>query len=232
MRPAQWLYSSRQAPAFQWRSLRRFQCVARADAEQLLPPLTRLATGAAEQIEHAASRFCRHRPEVGAHRRVCCYLHKRHAFATRNLARWVDAGNDATSLLPALSAYLGHSDLNSTLHYVHLLPERLRASAGVDWELLLDGFLLTLLYESGGRIGEVLALRAGDLRPTGSGEAEVHFFGKGNKHRATPLTASLWERYGEFERDKEGNWIDEIPDGNDHSIDAVRYAMLDDILRG
>ena len=36
----------------------------------------------------------------------------------------------------------------------------------------------------------------------------------------------------EFERDKEGNWIDEIPDGNDHSIDAVRYAMLDDCLRG
>ena len=23
----------------------------------------------------------------------------------------------------------------------------------------------------------------------------------------------------EFERDKEGNWIDEIPDGNDHSIE-------------
>ena len=36
----------------------------------------------------------------------------------------------------------------------------------------------------------------------------------------------------EFERDKEGNWIDEVPDGNDHSIDAVRYAMLDDMLRG
>ena len=36
----------------------------------------------------------------------------------------------------------------------------------------------------------------------------------------------------EFEGDKEGNWIDEIPDGNDHSIDAVRYAMLDDCLRG
>ena len=34
------------------------------------------------------------------------------------------------------------------------------------------------------------------------------------------------------QRDKEGNWIDEIPDGNDHSIDAVRYAMLDDVLRG
>ena len=66
----------------------------------------------------------------------------RHAFATRNLARWIDVGNDAMSLLPALSAYLGHSDLNSTLYYVHLLPERLRASAGVDWELLSAASLL------------------------------------------------------------------------------------------
>ena len=60
----------------------------------------------------------------------------RHAFATRSLARWIDSGNDVMSLLPALSAYLGHSDLNSTLYYVHLLPDRLRASAGVDWGLL------------------------------------------------------------------------------------------------
>ena len=46
-----------------------------------------------------------------------------------------------------------------------------------------------------------------------------------------PLTFSEFT-LKEFERDKEGNWIDDIPDGNDHSIDAVRYAMLDDILRG
>ena len=26
--------------------------------------------------------------------------------------------------------------------------------------------------------------------------------------------------------------IAEIPDGNDHSIDAVRYACMDDALRG
>ena len=26
--------------------------------------------------------------------------------------------------------------------------------------------------------------------------------------------------------------LDDIPDGNDHSIDAVRYAMMDDVLRG
>lgn len=46
-----------------------------------------------------------------------------------------------------------------------------------------------------------------------------------------PLTFSEFT-LKEFERDKEGNWIDEIPDGNDHSIDAVSYAMLDDVLRG
>lgn len=63
-----------------------------------------------------------------------------------------------------------------------------------------DRFLLSLLYESGGRIGEVLALKAGDLRPTGRGEADVHFYGKGNKHRVTPLTSDLWRHYSEFER--------------------------------
>ena len=36
----------------------------------------------------------------------------------------------------------------------------------------------------------------------------------------------------EYERDKDGCWIDEVPDGMDHSIDAVRYAMMDDVLRG
>ena len=50
-------------------------------------------------------------------------------------------------------------------------------------------------------------------------------------NKRCPLTFSEFT-LKEFERDKEGNWIDDIPDGNDHSIDAVRYAMLDDILRG
>lgn len=39
-------------------------------------------------------------------------------------------------------------------------------------------------------------------------------------------------RLKEFERDRDGTWVDEIPDENDHSIDAVRYAMMDDMLRG
>ena len=39
-------------------------------------------------------------------------------------------------LLPYLSAYMGHSELTSTLYYVHLLPENLRRSKGVDWDRL------------------------------------------------------------------------------------------------
>jgi phage terminase large subunit len=31
-------------------------------------------------------------------------------------------------------------------------------------------------------------------------------------------------------RDREGNWLDEISDGQDH--DAIRHAMMDDVLRG
>ena len=46
-----------------------------------------------------------------------------------------------------------------------------------------------------------------------------------------PLTFSEFS-LKEFERDKEGNWTDKIPDGNDYSIDAVRYAMMTDVLRG
>ena len=39
-------------------------------------------------------------------------------------------------------------------------------------------------------------------------------------------------RLKEYGRDRDGTWLDDIPDGNDHSIDAVRYAMMDDVLRG
>lgn len=58
----------------------------------------------------------------------------RHQFASENITRWMDSGRDALELLPALSAYMGHSKLGSTLYYVHLLPERLRRSPGVDWD--------------------------------------------------------------------------------------------------
>lgn len=36
----------------------------------------------------------------------------------------------------------------------------------------------------------------------------------------------------EFDKDKDGNWINDYPDGHDHSIDAVRYAMMAEVARG
>ena len=36
----------------------------------------------------------------------------------------------------------------------------------------------------------------------------------------------------EYLRNPDGTWEDEISDGQDHSIDAARYAMMDDVLRG
>jgi len=31
---------------------------------------------------------------------------------------------------------MGHVSLEETLYYVHLLPERLKASPGIDWDML------------------------------------------------------------------------------------------------
>lgn len=60
----------------------------------------------------------------------------RHAFATHTIMNWIDTGRDIMSLLPFLSTYMGHAKISSTLYYVHLLPERLRKSSGIDWEKL------------------------------------------------------------------------------------------------
>ena len=57
----------------------------------------------------------------------------RHAFASRNIMRWVEQDLDVMAMLPFLSSYMGHSEITSTLYYVHLLPEKLRRSAKIDW---------------------------------------------------------------------------------------------------
>jgi len=57
----------------------------------------------------------------------------RHNFATRTMMRWVNEGKDITALTPYLSAYMGHTEFSATLYYIHLLPERLLKSSGIDW---------------------------------------------------------------------------------------------------
>ena len=45
-----------------------------------------------------------------------------------------------------------------------------------------------------------------------------------------PLTYEEF-RLCEYAKDRAGNWVDDYQDGNDHSIDAVRYAMMRDVRR-
>lgn len=62
-------------------------------------------------------------------------------------------------------------------------------------DAIRDHFLLSLLYESGARINEVLSLKLLDVKGTFDGEADVHFYGKGKKHRITPLSKEIWSQF-------------------------------------
>ena len=72
-------------------------------------------------------------PDVGSTARVRVY-DLRHRFATAVMARWLAEGRDIMSMLPYLSAYMGHSCIEHTLYYVHLLPEHLVKGSPVDWD--------------------------------------------------------------------------------------------------
>ena len=52
--------------------------------------------------------------------------------------RWIDEKRDVMVLIPFLSAYMGHVSLEETLYYVHLHPERLKVSPGIDWDMLKE----------------------------------------------------------------------------------------------
>lgn len=58
----------------------------------------------------------------------------RHLFASTVLMKWLDEGKDIFSMIPYLKAHMGHSHYSSTVYYIHMLPQRLLDSTGVDWE--------------------------------------------------------------------------------------------------
>lgn len=62
----------------------------------------------------------------------------RHRFASAALIRWIDEGKDLYAMLPYLSAYMGHDTLTETAHYIHILPENLVKSSGIDWAAFND----------------------------------------------------------------------------------------------
>lgn len=60
----------------------------------------------------------------------------RHRFASEALNRWLDEKQNLYNKLPYLQAYMGHDKISETVYYIHILPERLVKSAGVDWDAL------------------------------------------------------------------------------------------------
>lgn len=60
-----------------------------------------------------------------------------------------------------------------------------------------DRFYLSLMYESGCRDDEMLHLRVKDFI-INKGEPEIHIFGKGNKHRCTPISKEILPYYDEY----------------------------------
>ena len=60
----------------------------------------------------------------------------RHRFASACLNRWLDDGENLMAMLPYLRAYMGHDSLNETAYYIHILPENLVSSPGIDWDAL------------------------------------------------------------------------------------------------
>ena len=47
----------------------------------------------------------------------------RHTFCVHRLDDWVREGRDVSAMLPYLSAYVGHSSIESTDYYLHLVPD-------------------------------------------------------------------------------------------------------------
>jgi len=58
----------------------------------------------------------------------------RHLFASTVLNNWLDEEQNLYNKLPYLRAYMGHDNISETVHYIHILPEKIRKSAGIDWE--------------------------------------------------------------------------------------------------
>ena len=65
------------------------------------------------------------------------------------------------------------------------LPDRSKRTG------LRDFFFISLIYDSGCRESEILDLKLKDFVKDRSGDAVIHVFGKGNKHRTTPISKTV-----------------------------------------
>lgn len=89
---------------------------------------TRLASSTVQSAFDALRRIAGVRRTTGG--RQIPRLHDlRHSFAVHNLTAWYRQGADVQRLLPALSTYLGHSDLEGTKVYLTMTPELLQQAS-------------------------------------------------------------------------------------------------------
>lgn len=72
------------------------------------------------------------------------------------------------------------------------LPDRTRRTG------LRDFFFISLIYDSGCRESEILGLKIKDLVKDRCGDAVIHVFGKGNKHRITPISKTVVGYFDEY----------------------------------
>jgi len=61
-----------------------------------------------------------------------------------------------------------------------------------------DRFFIALMYESGCRNDEILHLQLKNIVMNKAGEPDVHIFGKGSKHRCTPLSKDIVPYFNEY----------------------------------
>lgn len=60
----------------------------------------------------------------------------RHNFATYVIKKWIVEGKNISVMLPYLREYMGHSSLNATAYYIHLIPEHFTAGGVSEWECI------------------------------------------------------------------------------------------------
>jgi site-specific recombinase XerD len=109
------------------------------------------------------------------------------------LAQRAMSPNTVASYRDAMLLFLdfAHERLDKTpteLRLVDIEPDLIIGQPGSTWISQRDHLLLTMLYNTGARVSEIVAVRVADVVLDAS--ACVHLHGKGRKQRAVPLWKS------------------------------------------
>jgi site-specific recombinase XerD len=89
---------------------------------------TRLASSTVQAAFDALRRIAKVH-STGGGRQIPRLHDLRHSFAVHSLTAWYRQGADVQRLLPVLSTYLGHSDLEGTKVYLSMTPELLQQAS-------------------------------------------------------------------------------------------------------